>query len=544
MPGGRPSKWDIVAGLSVAGLLLPEAIAYASIAGLAPQHGVFAAIAGLLVYALAGRSRFAIVAPTASSAAILAAAAASAQTMQTPDQRLALAAGAVLLTGAFFVCASIARMGALAQFISRPVLRGFAFGLSAVIVLRQAPALTGLRFESHDPGGILWDLAWRLWEVNGASLVLGFGALALLLALRRWPWAPGAFVALSAGVAGALLFDLDGYGVARVGYLDVTPVAPGLPDLSLEAWETLARAALPLVLILFAESWGSMRNLGLRHGDRLDPQRELFALGLANIASGLLRGLPVGAGFSASSANEAAGAMSRVAGVAAALCMVALVALFAPWVALIPQPVLAAVVISAVLPALDPRPLLKLWRIGRDQYVALAAAVGVPLFGVVDGMVLAVALSVAATLGRLASPRIERLGRLPDSHAFVDLAAQPEAVTDPRILVVRPTEPLFFANAETVFAGLSEPSLAVGVLVVILSLEDSSDLDSTALEALIEWDMLLGGQGRILLLARCKQHVRDPLLRAGAALARPGRSFWSVDEAFEAALGLVAAPRK
>jgi MFS superfamily sulfate permease-like transporter len=236
--------------------------------------------------------------------------------------------------------------------------------------------------------------------------------------------------------------------------------------------------------------------------------------------------------------------MSRVAGVAAALCMVALVALFAPWVALIPQPVLAAVVISAVLPALDPRPLLKLWRIGRDQYVALAAAVGVPLFGVVDGMVLAVALSVAATLGRLASPRIERLGRLPDSHAFVDLAAQPEAVTDPRILVVRPTEPVFFANAETVFAGLSEPSLAVGVLVVILSLEDSSDLDSTALEALIEWDMLLGGQGRILLLARCKQHVRDPLLRAGAALARPGRSFWSVDEAFEAALGLVAAPRK
>ena len=539
------SKWDVIAGLSVAGLLLPEAIAYASIAGLPPQHGVVAAIAGLLIYALVGRSRFAIVAPTSSSAAILAAAAASAEMAQTPEQRLALAAGAVLLTGVFLLCASVARMGALAQFISRPVLRGFAFGLAVIIVLRQAPGLTGLELESHTAGGFVWALGWRLWEVNGASLGLGLGALALLLGLRRWPLAPAPFIALSLGVAGAYFLDLDRLGVARVGHLDVAVMGPRFPDLSQEAWEALARVALPLVLIIFAESWGSMRSLGLRHGDRLNPQRELFALGLANVASGLLRGLPVGAGFSASFANEAAGAVSRVAGLVAGLCMVALAALFAPLVARIPQPVLAAVVVYAVLPALDPRPLLHLWRIGRDQYLALAAALGVLLFGVVDGMVLAVALSVVATLSRLASPRIERLGRLPDSRAYVDLVAHPQALTDPRILVVRPTEALFFANAETVFSRMND-SLPAGqeIPVVILSLEDSSDLDATALEALIEWEAQLEGQGRVLLLARCKQHVRDLLLRAHPALADPHRSFWSVDEAFEAALALVEPPPK
>ena len=543
----RLSRWDVIAGLSVAGLLLPEAIAYASIAGLAPQEGVFAAIAGLLVYAVAGRSRFAIVAPTSSSAAILAAAAASAEAAPTAEQRLALAAGAVLLTGAFLLCASLTRMGALAQFISRPVLRGFAFGLAVIIVLRQAPGLTGLALESHTAGGFLWALAWRLWEVNGVSLSLGFSALALLLGLRRWPLAPAPFIALSLGLACASVFDLEALGVARVGYLDMTLMAPRFPDLSQETWEALGRVALPLVLIIFAESWGSMRSLGLRHGDRLNPQRELFALGLANIASGLLRGLPVGAGFSASSAssaNEAAGAMSRLAGLVAALCLVVLAALFAPLVARIPQPVLAAVVVYAVLPALDPRPLLALWRMGRDFHVALAAAVGVLFFGVVDGMVLAVVLSVVATLGRLASPRIERLGRLADSRAYVDLVAHPAALTDPRILVVRPTEPLFFANAETVFARMSD-ALPAGqeTPVVILSLEDSSDLDATALEALIEWEAQLAAQGRVLLLARCKQHVRDLLLRVHPPLAAPQRSYWSVDEAFEAALGLVEAKR-
>ena len=539
------SKWDVIAGLSVAGLLLPEAIAYASIAGLAPQHGVFAAIAGLLVYALFGRSRFAIVAPTSSSAAILAAAAAAAQTAQTPEQRLALAAGAVLLTGVFLLGASLARMGALAQFISRPVLRGFAFGLAGVIVLRQAPALTGLELGARDAAGVVWALTWRWREVKGVSLCLGFGALALLLCLRRWPRAPAPFIVIAAGVACAYAFDLDGLGVSRVGHLDVTPVAPGFPDLSQSSWEALGRVALPLVLIIFAESWGSMRSLGLRHGDRLNPQRELFALGLANIASGLLRGLPVGAGFSASSANEAAGAVSRMAGLVAGLCMVALAALFAPLVARIPQPVLAAVVVYAVSPALDPRPLLHLWRIGRDQYLALAAALGVLILGVVDGMVLAVALSVVATLGRLASPRIERLGRLPGGRAYVDLAAHPEALCDPRILVVRPTEALFFANAETIFARMDdELPRGQGTPVVILSLEDSSDLDATALEALIEWEAQLAAQGRVLLLARCKQHVRDLLLRAHPALAGSQRSFWSVDEAFEAALALVEAPPK
>ena len=539
--GAKISIWDVFAGLSVAGLILPEAVAYASIAGFEPQHGIVAAIAGLLVYALLGRSRFAIVSPTSSSAAILAAIAVTDAGI-TPAHRLAMASGAVILTGLFFVGARFARLGVLAHFISRPVLRGFAFGLSAVIVLRQIPTLMGLSLGRGDPIDLLVALAEHIGEVNHASLTIGLAALAGMIVLKRWPRVPGAFLALSGAIAASFLVDLSARSVALVGHIDLVPYAPSIPALSRPEWEQLAQIALPLVLIVYAESWGAVRNLGLRHGDSLDANRELLALGFANLASGLLRGIPVGAGFSASSANEAAGASSRLAGLAAGACMLALVGLFGPLVARIPEPVLAAVVISAVLHSLNPAPLLRLWSLDRDQYVALVAAGGVLAFGIVDGMLLAVALSVMAALQRLASPRIERLGRLGDSHSFVDIEARPDAVINPAIPILRPSEPLFFANAEAVFAAImSELPPAESIRAVILSLEESGDLDSTALDALLECETRLSAQGRDLFLARSKMHIRDLLVRANSPLAGQDRCFWSVADAVEAAEREVAA---
>ena len=529
------SIWDLFAGLSVAGLILPEAVAYASIAGLEPQHGIVAAVAGLLVYTIVGRSRFAIVSPTSSSAAILAAVAVT--DVEIPHgQRLALATGAVILTGIFFLCAGVARLGMLAHFISRPVLRGFAFALSATIVLRQIPGIMGLSLGRGDPLDLVVALVNRIGDVNHASLAIGGGALVIMIALKRWPRVPAAFIALAGGIAASFLFDLNAHSVSLVGHIDIVPDAPGLPSLSRGEWERLAQIALPLVLIVYAESWGAIRNLGLRHGDSLDPNRELFALGLANLASGLMRGIPVGAGFSASSANESAGASSRLAGLAAGGFMILLVALFGSLVARIPEPILAAVVISAVLHSLNPAPLMHLWLLNRDQYVALAAAFGVLAFGIVDGMVLAIALSVMAALRRLASPRIEQLGRLGDGHSFVDVLARPDAMVSAEIIVLRPTEPLFFANAEAVFAAIMvQLESREGIKALILSLEESSDLDSTALESLMECESRLQSQGRKMFLARSKMHIRDLLGRAGSQLASADRCFWSVDEAFAAA---------
>lgn len=526
-------RGDLIAGLSVAGLMLPEAVAYAGIAGLPPQRAIFAAIAGCLVYAAMGRSRFAIVSPTSSSAAILAAA--LAVLPGDAAQKALLATLVVGLTGLCFLIAAAARLGGLTGFISRPVLRGFAFGLAVTIILRQLPAMVGVEVAAPDIFQLAWGLLASLPRWHASSVGVGIAALLALLLLRRLPALPGAFIVLAAGVAASALLGLEARGVAVVGAIDMTLRWPVLQPL---AWATLLQLVelvLPLVLILFAESWGTMRALALRHGDALEPNRELGALGLANAAAALVQGMPVGAGFSAGSASEAAGATSRATAAIAAIGLGLLILVASPLVALLPQPVLAAVVIAALTHALDPAPLLRLWRLGRDQYVALGAAGGVMLLGVLNGMLFAIVLSLAALLSRLATPDIVRLGRLAGSHDFVDLARHPDAVSPPAMAIWRPMVPLFFANAENALGIIArrqagEPEARV----VIVSLEESFDLDSTAAEALIEFDARMRAAGLTLLLARVRDRVRDLLNAAGAAdLA--GRASYSVDDAVAAA---------
>ena len=364
-----PERVDIVAGLSVAGLLLPEAVAYASIAGLPPQHALFAGVAGLVCYAIFGGSRFAIVSPTSSSAAIVAAAATSATTLSPDEFKLAVA-GAVLLTGAFFVVAGLAHFGSLSNFISRPVLKGFAFGIGVTIVAKQIVTICGVHGIAGNPFQIAAQMVERLGEVKRLSVIIGVAALSVLVLLKRLPSVPGAFVVLLAGIALSYATDLEGRGVALAGRIDIVPFAPSIPHLTWQEWSRLGQVALPLFLIVFAESWGAMRTLALQHGDTLEANRELVALGVSNIASGLIRGMPVGAGFSASSANESAGATSRLAGLCAAIVMAAAIAVAGGQIARVPEPVVAAVVISALLHALDPRPLVRLWRLNKDQYVA------------------------------------------------------------------------------------------------------------------------------------------------------------------------------
>ncbi|MET0309300.1 MAG: SulP family inorganic anion transporter [Sphingomonas sp.] len=519
---------DIVAGISIAGLLLPEAVAYSGIAGLPPQHALVAAIAGCLAYALIGRSRFAIVSPTSSSAAILAASLGA--LAGPPELRILLATVTVGMVGLMFFAAGVARLGGLTGFVSRPVLRGFAFGLAITIILKQLPLLVGIDLHEADIFRLTLGLVAGIAQWNPVTLVVGMTALAILLALRRFPMLPGGLVVLAGGVALSMLLDLPSHGVAVVGRINVWPSLPHLAPIPWRTLSHLAELALPLVLILFAESWGTMRALALRHGDTLNPNRELSALGVANLASALVQGMPVGAGFSAGSASEAAGAASRAAGVFAAIGLAALMLLAAPLVAHLPQAVLAAVVMAALGHALDPAPLIRLWRLGKDQYVALAAAVGVLALGILNGMLFAILLSVAALIRKMAAPDFVRLGRLGDSHDFVDLARHPDAVEIRGVAIWRPMEPLFFANAERVLALIADRQAAEPeVKTVVVSLEQTFDLDSTALDALIEFDARLKMRGIMLLLARARDPVRD-VLAAGGAGDLVARSSYSVED--------------
>jgi MFS superfamily sulfate permease-like transporter len=523
---------DAVTGLAMAGLVLPEAVAYAGIAGLAPGRALIAGIGGGLAYAVFGRSRFAVVAPTSSSAAILAAAAGSLGLAAGGGDgaRELVAAALAGIAGAMFLGFALFRLGSLASFISRPVLRGFAWGLALTIIIKQLPRLLGVAGISGPVWTVLHRLASATW--NEASLAIGAVTLAALLGLRRIPQFPGALLVIVSGIVLGVVARPEQWGVALAGPVGLAWPQVVMPPAVL--WPRLFQIAVPIALILFAESWGTMRALALKHGDPLDANRELMALGCANLASALVQGMPVGAGFSAGNANEAAGATSRWAAASAGLALLGLGLFAQGWLARIPEPVLAAVVIAALTHALSPAPLLRLFRLRRDGGIALAAAGGVLAFGVLDGMLAAIALSVANLLYDLARPSISELGCVGGGHDFVDRERHPEAAAVPGVAIYRPNAPLIFANAEAVLASIAARVRGPAWHTLVLSLEESHDLDSTALDALAEFAAGLDKTGTRLILARAHDRVRELLAAAGLEeLAR--RSTFSVADAVDRA---------
>ncbi len=533
---------DILTGFGIAGLMLPEAVAYAGIAGLAPGRALAAGIAGGIAYALVGRSRFAVISPTSSSAAILAAAliglGVGGAGKLDPAMQAAAATTMVAMVALIFGGLSLFRLGSLAGFISRPVLRGFAFGLAITIILKQMPKLFGVSVAGGPVWQILRDLAHARADWNLPSLLLGAGALAALLALRQLPRWPGALIVILGGVALGVVFDPAAWGVALAGPVALSVPVLALPPLALVP--RLAQLAVPIALILFAESWGTIRSLALKHGDPIAANRELGALGLANLAAALVQGMPVGAGFSAGSANEAAGATSRTAALIAALALGALALFAAPVIARIPEPVLAAVVIAALTHALNPEPILRLFRIRRDHWVALAAALGVLVLGVLDGMLTAIVLSIAMLLYDLAHPSISTLGQVGDSHDFVDIARHGDAAAMAGVAIYRPNAPLIFANAESVFAAITDRIGATTPPVIVVSLEESNDLDATAIDALGEFVAGRAAVGQRVVLARAHDRVRDVLTAAGLGALAAGSTFSVADAADGAANGPAA----
>ena len=530
VPAGSASiAADLVAGVSMAGLLLPEAVAYAGIAGLSPQAGVLALFAGLAGYALVGRSRFAMVSATSSSAAVLAAATLS---LAGHDAvlRAALAAGLVLCMGLAFLAAGAMRLGTICSFISKPVLRGFSFGLALVIIVKQLPKLTGTHPGADAAPAVAWQLLAQLSQWNWSALALGTAALVALKLLARLPKLPGALLVIAAGIAAAQGLGLAAHGVATVGRIDLALSVPSLPTLSQAQWLTLAELSLALVLLVFAESYGAIRTMASRHGDTVDPNRDLFALGLTNLLSGLMHGLPVGAGFSATAANEAAGATSAKSAWVAGGVVLMLVALCLPWIELTPEPVLAAVVIHAVSHTLSLaafRPYFA-WR--RDRFIVVAAAVAVVVLGVLNGLLTGIAISLAMTLRGLSEPRMSELGQHRAGHDYLGLQHD-GVVAVPGVLILRPEAPLFFANVERMLAEMRTRIAAAAPRAFVLSLEETPDLDGTTIEALTAFTAEQCAAGRATVLARLKDPVLALLESAMAGQKGTLLEAGSVDDA-------------
>lgn len=530
---------DAIAGISIAGLLLPEAVAYAGIGNLPPQSGLIALLAGLFCYALVGRSRFAIVSATSSSAAVLAAACAS-LAGSDGDLRLALAAGLVAVSGAYFVLAGIARLGAASNFIAKPVLRGFTFGLGLVIIIKQLPKVTGIDPANSDVFRFALELFVRIgsWSLHGVALCAG--ALALLFALSRFKRLPAALIVIVLGIAVGHTPYVHGHALALVGPIDMRLAAPSLPHLTGAQWLRLGELAVALTFILYAESYGSVRGFALKHGDAFFPNRELVALGVANLASGLFHGMPVGAGYSATSANEAAGARSRLAGAVGGGVILLVILALLHYVSYTPEPVLAAIVMHAVGHTLRLETFRPYFHWRRDRIVILAAVAAVLLLGVLDGLLAAVGVSLLMTLRELSEPRLTVLGRVGDGHDFLGVSSHPEARPVPYLLIVRPEAPLFFANADRMLALVRKRMADYGrgeLTAVVLSLEESPDLDGTSVEALADLAREVAARGVRLVLARLKDPVIDVLTRAAIPeLPGPALVKLSVDDAVLEAL--------
>jgi MFS superfamily sulfate permease-like transporter len=520
---------DILAALSIAGLLLPEAVAYSGLANLPPQAGVIGLFAGLLCYGLIGRSRFAIVSATSSSAAVMAAATAALGAGDVPA-RVLLASLLVPCTGLAFVLAGSARLGAISNLIARPVLRGFAFGLALVIVVKQIPALAGLHTHSGSFFALLLEVARILAAANPAALACGVAALAGLFVLEHVRRVPGALIVIVGGIAASGWLAVHGVALTGPIHLGLDP-----PRLALPAhpnWPQTIEFALALMFILYAESYSSIRTFALKHDETVQPNRDLVTLGVANIVSGLFHGTPVGAGYSGSSANEAAGAQSRASGLFAAAIILGLVLVCLPFIERIPQPILAAIVIHAVSKSLRLGPLQTYFRWRRDRLITVTAILAVLVFGLLNGLLFAIAFSLAMLLQALARPRLSELGRL-GAHDFVSMERFPKATRTLDVLVLRPEEPLLFANADPVLAlARLKIQRVPSVRVVVLSLEESPDLDGSCLESLSEFSAWLHKRQVELRLARLKDSARDALLRAGfSQLPATALEYSSVDDA-------------
>ncbi|PMS23118.1 hypothetical protein C0Z18_02575 [Trinickia dabaoshanensis] len=535
-PAQRVLK-DVLAGMSIAGLLLPEAVAYAGIANMPPQAGLVALLAGLTVYALLGRSRFAIVSSTSSSAAVLAATV-NAQAGGGAAQ-LAYAAALVAATGFLFALAGFARLGGMSDFVAKPVLRGFAFGLAFTIVVKQLPSILGVSSHYGDVPRMAFDLARQALAWNVHSVALGGAALAILFALGRRARIPATLVVIVLGIGAGYFIDWHRWGIAVVGAIDVRDVHVGLPAFARTQWVQTAELAFALMLILYAESYGSIRSFALKHGDEMSANRDLVALGGANVVSGLLQGMPVGAGYSATSANEAAGAQTRWAGLVAAIVVGLIVAFLRPELARIPEPVLAAIVIYAVSHSLHPDAFRPYWVWRRDRLTAIAALAGVLVLGVLHGLLVAIGVSLLLTLRDFSEPMVSVLGRLRDSHDFVDLSTHADARPVDSIMILRPEAPLFFANADRVLSEVRKliAAQASTPATVMLSLEETPDVDGTAIEALRIFAAELRAHGQRLLLVRLKPRVLEVLSRAAdETLPRDALHELSVDECVQSVL--------
>jgi high affinity sulfate transporter 1 len=537
-------RGDLIAGVAVAALVVPKNLGYAGIAGVPLQNGLYGAAAGAILYALFGTSRQISTGPSSGLAAVAASAVAVAGITGTQDVASFVAA-ITLASGVLFLLLAVLRMGWIAQFLSRAVVTGFLFGAAIDVVIGELPKLTGTKVTGSNPLQELWSWLGSLGDSSLVTVLVSVVALVVVFGVRVIaPKVPGALVLVVGGLLASWLFDLGSHGVALVG-----DVPRGLPAFQVPGTQvlsghasTVAIAAVALVLIGFSQTAGDARTFAARHRYRIDINQESVAQGMANVGAGLFEGMPVSTSLSASSLNDHSGARTGLASLTTGVVVLATLLVLAPVFSVLPKPVLAALIIEAVVMGMmDVPEMRRLARVQRfDFWIAVAAIAATLVVGVLAGVIIGIGLSLIWLIFVATHPPMPVLAREPGTQVFRELDEHPGDEQFAGVTVLRLDGGLFFATADALEDRVREVALsAPGSAAIVLDCGGMDFIDSQGSAKMSEILNLTRQAGVTLRLARLKPPVREVLERDGV-LGRIGddKIHGNIDHAVNAQLAV------
>jgi high affinity sulfate transporter 1 len=509
---------DVVAGIVLTMLLVPQGMAYAELAGLPAITGLYTSILCLIGYAAFGPSRILVLGPDSSLGPMIAATILPiVGSGGSPERAIALASMMALIAGGFMIIAGIAKLGFIADLLSKPTQIGYMNGLALTILIGQLPKLFGF---STDANGLINEThafvhGVASGETVGAALAIGLISLALILALGRWlPRIPGVLIAVIVAIAATSVFDLADHGVSLVGTLP-----RGFPPLTVpnpvSDLPLLVAGALGIVLVALADTISTASAFAARTGQEVDGNGEMIGIGAANVAAGFFQGFPVSTSGSRTAVAEQAGAKTQLTGVVGAALIVLMLVLVPGLLKNLPNPTLAAVVIAASLSLADVQGVVRLWRQRRVEcLLSIVAFLGVALLGVLEGIAVAVALSILNVFRRAWRPYQTTLGRVPGLAGQHDRQLHPDAEGLPGLVIFRFDAPLFFANARTFRDEIRTLAAAdARPKWIVIAAEPITDVDTTAADMLADLDHELNAEGTSLVFAELKDPVRAKLER-------------------------------
>jgi high affinity sulfate transporter 1 len=520
-------RFDILAGLTLWGLVVPEAMAYAGIAGLPPQAGLYTLVAALLVYALLGSSPHLVVQATSATAALLASTVAAAlvstaaATASDPATYQAFATAFVLVTGVIFLAAGLAKLGFITQFLSKPVMDGFVMGLAIFVAVGQLNKLFGVPKPEGNTVEKLLGIIKELPQANWVTFVIGAAALAVLFLLPRWnKKIPAGLVVLFVAIGlSAALHLSDKYGIAVVGSLPKGLPSLVLPHVPITAYLTMILPAMGVLLVAYSEALGVAHEFAEKHGYEVNADQELNAHAVANLVSALFGGMLAGGSMSASAVKEGAGARTQVTNLVAWVVTIVTLLFLTPLFAPLPEAVLAALIIHAVWHIIASRKLNRIRLESRVEFwFGVLALLGVLLIDVLEGMVIGLLASLIFVVYKSSRPHLSSLGRIPGTPgAYSDLTRHPENVAVPGVVILRLDAPMYYANALTVRerAKVLIEQSQLPLRAVVLDSTGQDELDITSADVLKGFIAELKRKGIAIYIAEMHAPVREFAQRVG-----------------------------